>query len=194
MGIEGTEGRQNLIATRSAERQNFIQQRQEIRTQFLEKLNVIRDERKKVIVEKLENRMNEINKKRTDEMLKHLEVMTGILDRIEQKGNPTSPSATLGAGNIELTNAVAAARTAIATAKNAVEAQAGKTYTPAVVDEVTLRGVVGQSLNQLQAELKAVREKVILAKKALMDAYLALVKARGSVSTTPIATESGNTR
>jgi DNA repair exonuclease SbcCD ATPase subunit len=178
--------RQNLRATASAERQNLIQQRQEIRTQFLEKLNTIRDARKKAIVEKLENRMNEINKKRTEEMLKHLEKMGEILNRIEQKGNEGS----VGSGG-SITQAVVAARTAIETARTAIETQAGKTYTPVVVNEATLRGVVGQSLAALQADLKAVREKVILAKKTVMDAYLAFAKMRGNVNVTPIATESG---
>lgn len=181
------ESREQIRETRQEireTRQNFIQQRQEARAQFVEKLKVIRDERKKQIVEKLENRMNEINQNRTAQMLKHLDKMTEILNRIEQKGNEG-----IRGNKGEFEAAVAAARTAIEAARQAVEAQAGKTYAPNVVDEATLRGVVGASMSQLQQDLKAVREKILLAKKAVMDAALALARARGNV--TPVATESG---
>ncbi len=190
---------ENKKSTDSAKKEDseneFEAKRTELRQAFQEKLKIVRDEKKKTRVERLEAQMNEINKKRTDEMLKNLNKMQALLARIEEIAKELLDKFGV---KINLTNYTAASKnaaSAIAAAQAAVQAQANKIYTPNIVSEAALRVTVGQNVSQLQADLRAVREKVLAAKKALIDVYLALAKARNAaIPVTPTASPSGTTQ
>ena len=113
----------------------------------------IKDERKKKIVERVEAKMAEINKRRTDMMLAQLNKMSEILVKAKARGADT-----------------ATAEAAIASAKTAVEAQAGKPYTVEITTEDKLKIKVGEAMKALKTDLQAVHQKVVDARKATSDA------------------------
>ncbi len=115
--------------------------------EFKEKLLKIKDEKKRLIVEKLDSRFNEVNVKRTAKMTKHLDRMSSILDKV--------------------TGDVTSARTAIQTARDAVVAQTEKIYVITINTEANLKTDVGKVRSQLEADLKAVNELVVAARKAV---------------------------
>lgn len=114
--------------------------RKDIRENFKTKLRSIRDEKKKALVEKLDARFAEVNTKRTTQMAKHLDKMTEILGK-------TIPE--------------------IQKAREANTAQAAKTYIITITTEKNLKMDVGKVRSQLEADLKAVHELVVAARKAV---------------------------
>jgi phosphatidate phosphatase PAH1 len=119
------------------------------RATFKENLKKIKDEKKRVIVEKLDTRFNEVNAKRTSEMGRHLDKLTEILAKVSGD--------------------VAGASSAIQTARDANTLQAARTYTITITSEANLKTNVGKVRNQLEFDLKAVNELVILARKAVQS-------------------------
>lgn len=117
------------------------------RAAFKEKLAEIKDEKKQKIIEKLDTRFNEVNAKRTAQMTKHLDKMSEILGKV--------------------TGDTSSARAAIQTARDAVTVQAAKTYVITISTEANLKTDVGKVRSQLEADLRAVNELVIAARKAV---------------------------
>jgi hypothetical protein len=117
------------------------------RMEFKTKVAMIKDEKKKLTVEKLDTRFNEVNLKRTAQMTKHLDKMTEMLTKV--------------------TGDTASASSAIQTARDAVTAQAAKTYVITISTEANLKMDVGKVRSQLEADLKAVRELVNTARQAV---------------------------
>lgn len=122
-------------------------ERKEARMEFKENLKKIKDEKKQKIVEKLDIRFNEVNLKRTAQMTKHLDRMTEILSKV--------------------TGDTASASSAIQTARDAVTAQAAKTYVITISTEANLKMDVGKVRSQLEYDLKAVQELVKSARLAV---------------------------
>ena len=190
---QGVGGRSTESARQKDSENEFQAKRAELRQALLEKLKIVGDEKKKARVERLEAQMNDINKKRTDEMLRNLNKMQALLARIETIAKELLDKfgVKINLADYSVTSKTAAS--AIVAAQTAVQAQAGKIYTPNIVSEAALRLTVGQNVSQLQTDLRATREKVLAARKALIDAYLALVKARSvAIPVTPSASPSGN--
>ena len=70
--------------------------------------------------------------------------------------------------------AVDKAKTAIAAARTAVEAQLAKTYTIQVTDEAKLKSAVAVAREALNKDLKALKELVQAAHKAVVEATKSL--------------------
>lgn len=119
----------------------------ERRETFKVNLKKIKDEKKQKIVEKLDTRFNEVNTQRTAQMTKHLDKMSEILTKII--GDTTS------------------ANSAIQVARDAVTVQTAKTYVITISTEDKLKMDVGKVRSQLEADLRAVNELVIAARKAV---------------------------
>lgn len=133
------------------------------KTRFKERVAKIRDERKKLTVEKAQKRLEEINKKRTSQMAEFLARTETILSKIEARGTPSS--------------AIADAKKAIETAKTAVRGQAGKTYIIEVGNEQGLKNAVGQAMKALQTDLRNTHKIVIDAKQAVQKVF-SLIKGK----------------
>ena len=124
------------------------------REEFKEKLQTVRDERKKKIVERADAKLTEINKRRTDAMVRHLDKMGEILAKVKVRGGDTT-----------------AAEAAVVEARSAVAAQAAKTYTITVSTEDKLRINVGETMKVLTTDLRNLHEgKIVPARKAVSDA------------------------
>ncbi len=121
------------------------------REEFKLRLRELKDAKKQKILTRIDEKIAQINKNQTSAMLKRLERMAAILDRIEDPAG-------------------SAARTAILEARAAVEAQSAKDYTITITSEAALKINAGQTVSQLQADLKAVREKVEAAKQKVVKA------------------------
>lgn len=135
--------------------------------QLKEKLQKFRDKKKADIAERINTNLNEINQKRTEQILKHLDKMSSILDRLEARVREKAPDikdATAARA------AVASARGTIATAKAEAKMQAEKDYTIQVSTERRIKTDVKKTRDELHTDLTALRSLVTNAKQAVTNA------------------------
>lgn len=134
---------------------------------FKAKLEAFKDKRKAQVAERVNTNLNKINQNQTSEMLKHLERMSSLLDKLEGRVNK-------GSSDIKDSQAakaaIGSARTTISTTTAAVTAQAGKDYTINVTSESKIKADVQGVRNQLKTDLQAVRKQVIDAKQSVSNA------------------------
>lgn len=143
-----------IEATRSAKIGERLEQRQERRQEFKDKLIQIRDEKKRQILERISNQLQFINDKAVKAMLNHLERLQALLEKIKTRKPETNTTNT---------------QTKINEAKTAVEAQADKEYIIEFSGEAGLRVGASTAKTKLRADLKFVKEKVRLARQAVVD-------------------------
>lgn len=162
---------ENKLASREA---NLIQKIEDIRTKIASreaalkaKLLKFRDQRKAQIAERISNNLNRINKNQTDAMLKHLNLMSTILDKLEARVNQGKPD--IKDPN-QAKEAITNARSTIASASAAVAAQAEKDYTLTGSSESAIRKEAKAMRDKLHTDLQTVRKLVIAAKQAVGDA------------------------
>lgn len=136
------------------------------REEFTKRLTAIRDEKKKAVVERIDTKIATINKNRTDKMAKHLEKMSSILSRLQERLNAAK---SLGKDTAAFETALIDASSAIVTSQTAVVQQAAKQYTASITDETTLRTTVGSVVSQLQSDLQTTMQTVVDAKQKLQN-------------------------
>ena len=127
---------------------------------FRQKMQTVRDEQKRKIVERADAKIAEINKRRTDAMTRHLDKMGEILVKVKARGGDTT-----------------AAGAAVADARTAVVAQAAKTYTITISTDDKLKFNVGEAMKALKTDLQAVHQKIVDARKATADVISSVKKA-----------------
>lgn len=145
----------------------YLAKTKALRDEYKAKLATIKDERKKTIVEKIDGSLANVNKRRTDEMSENLTKMSSILERISSK------AATLkgqGKDTANLDTSITNAKTAITSAQDAVTAQAAKEYVITITSESTLKTDVSPVVLQFKTDIKSVHDKVVEARKAVVDA------------------------
>lgn len=164
-------------------REMIIKDKQETRTilkdkkeEFREKLKAIRDEKKRLVVERIDEKISTMNKNHTARFSKTLEKLEMILNRITQQAQNLKSK---GIDTLKLDSAVASAKTAINAAKVAIDSQAAKTYTLDVASENRLKTTVGSIVSMFRKDLRDVHKTVVEAKQAVQNAEMELVKARG---------------
>ncbi len=162
----------NKNEQRQKQKETRINERQQKREELKEKLKIIKDDNKRKTVESLNERLNDLNQNASQKMLNLLEKMTTHLTRLSQIATERKNA---GKDTAEAEAAINKAKTAIETAKAAAEAQKLKVYTITFTQENGLRIGATQAKTSLRADLKAVREKVRLARQAVVDA-LKIVK------------------
>lgn len=168
--------RESLRETIKMKRQEASEAAKSRREAFQAKKAVIKDERKKAILDRADKRLSEINTKRTDQMTEFLERLVKILDKIEMRKDKAKAN---GKDVSAVETAIVSARAAIKTAQDAVAAQAGKSYVITITDETALKGAVGSTTSTLQSDLQATRKKVIDAKQAVAQVYAAIASVKG---------------
>lgn len=122
--------------------------------QIKAKLNQFKDRKKAEIAERLNTNLNKINQNRTNEMLKHLDKMLIILEKLETRTNTRQ----------EETKAIIASASAI------VKNQAQKDYTIPITSEAKVKADAQKIRLQLHTDLQAVRKQVIEAKQSVANA------------------------
>lgn len=144
--------------------------KEEVKTQkeaFKVRLDKIKDEKKKNVVEKADVRLSDINTKRTQEMTEHLNKMDEVLTRISQK------IADLNAQGKDTTKAEAAlseAQAKLSAAKSAVSAQAAKEYVIGVTSENKLGEDVKRAIEALKKDLLTVQEAIKGVRESITNA------------------------
>jgi len=170
-------------------RQEFSASQSALRAQFKANLRLIKDARKKTIVEGIDTKLTQINQKRTDRMADALDKMTGFLNRLQARVDTLTQE---GKDTTSAQTALTSAATAIDTAKAAVASQAAKAYTaPITTDETTLGTTVGGTFQQLKTDLQSVYELIHTAKQTLMKAVREVARLGGIKSNTFTGSTSG---
>lgn len=124
--------------------------------EFKIRIQTIKDQRKKLLVERIDAKLAQVNAKHTSRFSDVLTRLQGFLDKIKQSTTDT-----------KVLDDVAVAQTAIDTAKAAVETQAAKIYTMTIADDSTLKLNAGTTVSQLRLDLMAVHKLVVDAKQAV---------------------------
>lgn len=146
------------------------------REAFLEKKEAIKDIRKKAVVERVDQKMADINKRRTDQMNETLTRLTELLNKLQTRVDKAKENGKDTAGTVE---PIAKGREAIVAAQTAVTAQAGKEYIANVSEETRLKADVGSAVKNLEKDLKATHQTVLAAKKAVSDALKSVKTIKG---------------
>lgn len=146
------------------------------RAEFREKLQTIRDQKKQVLVQRIDTKFSTINQKRTDRWVEVLEKLSSISARLDQK---IASEEAAGKDVSTAQSALESANDAIATAQSTVSSQAGKEYTIEITSETGLKLAVGKVMSQLQTDLRATHKTVVDAKQAVMKAAREVKKLKG---------------
>ncbi len=168
--------REDMQATITMERKEAKEKFKALRETFKKRLAELKDEKRKMLVARIDEKMTAINKRRTDHMASVLEKLNEILKRIEDKANAAKGQ---GVDTATVDAAIQSAHDAIATASNAVTAQAGKDYVITIGDETGIKNAVGQAMSGLQNDLRNTHKLVVDAKQAVMKAARELAKTVG---------------
>lgn len=164
-----------------------IQNRIEKREEFKEKLQEIKNEKKRALVERIDTKISSVNTNRTTQMSTVLEKLNSILSRLIEKVNTAK---TAGGNETTLAEvAITQAQSALSTAKASVASQASKQYDIQVSsEEGVLRTNVGSTVSQFEKDLRTTHKTVVDAKQALMSVIKELSKLKtASVSSTVIS-------
>src|SRR3989338_3088641 len=97
-------------------REEAMQKAKASREEFKVKMEQIKDERKKAIVEKVDDRFIKVNAERTGRLSQHIDSMTSILERIRTK---SAERKTAGADTSAVDYALSEASIALELAKTA---------------------------------------------------------------------------
>lgn len=136
-------------------------------TELKAKLQTFKDKRKAQVAERVNTNLNRINQNQTEQMLKHLDKMSKILDKLEARVNEAKPD--IKDPNLART-AISDARSTVAAAKAAVEAQRGKDYTIQATSEAKIKEDAQKARQALHTDLLATRKQVIDAKQKVANA------------------------
>ena len=158
------------LEIKKKEAQQAMQLRKE---EFQEKLTLIKEQRKKQLLERIQEKTAKINTKRTDFMSAVLEKLTSILARLEEKVTNAKPQ---GINTSAAENAIAIAKQKIDQAKASLESQAGQTYSLEIQSESTLKATVGQTVSELESDLKSTHALVVDAKQAVSNVVQEVAK------------------
>lgn len=165
--------RDELKATVSQKREDFRmileEKRKEASESFKQKrdllqqrLQSIKDERKRALVLRINEKMADVNRRRTDQMNDALQKMSSLLDRLNEKADLAKAS---GKDLTAFERATTEAQTAIEAAQTAIASQAAKVYTLEVTNQETLKTTVGKAASQMQSDLRLVHSLVVEAKQ-----------------------------
>lgn len=141
-----------------------------------ERLQTFKDKLKATVVQRVSDTLNRINKKQTEQMQKHLDKMSSMVTRLENRVNEATSSNTASA-SAALNNAKAT----ISSASAAVAAQMAKDYTITISTESAARADSKQARDRLHSDLRSVRGLVIDAKQAVANAIRVIATSLGGI-------------
>lgn len=174
--------RQNFIQSIQAKRVEAIKMAVEKRRVFKAQLSALKDQRKKTVVENIDNKISFFNQNHVEKMVNALDSLQQILDKI------SSQSSQLKAKSINtatLDTSVANAQNAIASAKTQVLNQASKEYVATISGETKLKAEVGVTVSQFRLDLQTANKSIIEAKQAVHNAASELAKLVSALKNSP---------
>ncbi len=165
---EGNEKRVETKQKKVENRITMMREKQASREASLQtKLQTFRDKKKATAAARINENLNRINARQTGQMQKHLDQMTILLNKLEDRVNQGKPDIKDPALAKE---AVASARATIATASAAVSTQAEKDYTITVTSESRIKTDAKTQRDRLHNDLLTLRKAVIDAKQSVANA------------------------
>ncbi len=155
------------------------QKAKEKQEEFQLRLRQIKDERKRNLVERINQRILMMNQDYTRKFASVLDKLQSILERISQKAEEIAPE---GQETTALKTAIDQAELMIKVAREKVAAQALKQYLIQLPQEERgLKDAVGQTVSQFRNDLRDVWQAVIKAKQAVSQAAKELAKVLGEI-------------
>ena len=142
--------------------------------EYKTRIQAIKDERKKLLVERIDSKISNLNKKYTTHLSDVLTKLQMILDKV--KADVIDPKVLAD---------ITTAQSAIDAAKKLNDAQAAKQYVPDITTDATLRTTVGSIVSQFRLDLVADHKAVVDAKQAVQNLKsdkVMMKKATGSAS------------
>ncbi|HRR05626.1 MAG TPA: hypothetical protein P5325_02375, partial [Candidatus Woesebacteria bacterium] len=178
------ETRENIERIRE-ENRGLIEQR---RLTLKEQLGVLQDQRKAPIVERIYDNLNRLNDQIVTRLLAKIDQIEEVLERVKSR---TDKAQEAGLDVSGVREAIAVAEEAIEKTRTTAETQAGEIYEITISDEANLRTDVKPVRDQLQSDLEALRQQVVLAREAVREAITTLAQVRGieSLEISPSAGE-----
>lgn len=137
------------------------------------KLDDLKDERKKELVLKIDDKIASISSKRVAMMLHSLDQMSEVLKKIEEKATALKQG---GVDTTTVDSAITNANKALKDAYTIVKAQAEKTYSLQVSDPNSVKTDVGSTVRQMESDLRTAHKAVMNAKQAIVKAAVELRK------------------
>ena len=138
-----------------------------VNEEFRQKLALIKDGRKKKIVENLSTKIPAMNKHATNRMT---EVLTRLQKRLDMLLEKITKAKSEGKDTTSAESAYSKANTDLTAAIAAVSAQSAKTYSITLTTEDALRLAIGPVIKQLRANLKLTHSSVVTALKSIKSA------------------------
>lgn len=170
---ENKQKREDLKAEIEAKREEAKAEMETRREEFKAKLEALKDEKKAAVIERVDTRLAERNQKITDRLLGHLERISGVIDKMEDK-----LASVEGGDTSTVDTAIATARLAITSAESAVVVQSGKTYVIELGDEDELKTTVEATVDQFRSDMDVVITAVKSARDTTQKAAQALAAFR----------------
>lgn len=171
----------NLMESKKEEFKNKVEVKREEAKSKIEakkeelkgKLTKIKDERKKQVVEKIYNQVNELNKRRLEHFSAVLEKLEKVLDRISNRAAKAEAN---GRDISAVKTAITEATNAIALSRTAIQNQTVKVYAPVISTESALKTDIGEIRKALHNDLAGVQETVKTAQEAVKKAATTLAQ------------------
>lgn len=182
------EKREDLMEKIQQKRAEAQQKFQAKRAALQQKIASIKDEKKRQLVERIDNKLSTVNNNRTNQMTQNAEKLSNILDDIKEKASTAKEN---GKNTNTVDTAITKAETAIQNAKTAVQTQASKEYviTITATGSGQLKSSIGATTKQLQADLSTSHKLLVAAKQAVQQAHMELSKVLG-IPVAPTSTSS----
>lgn len=157
--------RLNTLQSDAAQRrQNISDIADQRRQEFKDRLQTIRDEAKKTIVERIDTKIATINTNATIRLSSALNKLSSAITRIEDKITSDQNESQ------EVLQAIDTAKASIEAAETAVDEQASKSYIIEITDEESLRQAVSTVVQQFKSDLDTTKRSVLQAKSDTLTA------------------------
>ena len=182
---ERQETRENIERIRE-ENRGLIEQR---RVALKEQLRLLEDQRKAPIVERIYDNLNRLNDQIVTQLLAKIDQIEEVLERVKSRADKAQ-EAGLDVGGVR--EAIVVAEEVIEKTRTTAETQAGKIYEITISDEANLRTDIKPVRDQLQSDLEALRQQVVLAREVVREAITALAQVRG-IESLEISPSTGET-
>jgi Skp family chaperone for outer membrane proteins len=175
--------RQDLKEKRESFRKEIQNKQQELRQKvearqkvLKEELSKIKDERRRIAVEKIDRQLGELNERLVNHFADTLDRLEEALSRISAR---TDLAEKQGLKTAEVRVAINKALASIEASRSAIKLQAGKTYTLTITGDDNLRVQVDKARLALKDDLAKVRQTLIAAKEAVRQAGASLAQILG---------------
>jgi hypothetical protein len=176
-----TERNQDIRKLIQSRKEELSLEMKKNRDEFKAKIAGLKDERKKLIAENIDQKFNVINLASTNRMTNGIVRLEKLLDKFSSRSARVK---SMGNDTTTVDTAIASAESAIADAKIAVTEQAAKEYTVDINDETTLKSDFGKTMKTLRVDLKTTHAVLKLAKQKVIDVARALAHLRTDASIT----------